>query len=205
MLPPKPNPLDVTVIKARIEKQKDEKHEDGRFKLTCLQTSNGINGWVWCGILVKDLFRGKEWYKILPTLKPLYLALHGGWNNTLEVEVWYQKKWHTIWCASNDFNTFTEDKKSSDEYTNFIIKEGKKIMKFLDEGKSFKYIKEKLNTGHSGNTYGCAWSYGFSKTKNKNHRDIVRKEYNISEGGTGEEKGTINPAILVIGGEKNES
>jgi len=151
-------------------------------------------------MLVKDLFRDKEWHKIITKLKPLYLTLHGGWNNNLEVEVWYEKKWHTIWSANNDLDTFAEDKKSTDAYNNFAINEGKKVAKLIDKGKSFKYIESKLSNQHSGNTYGWAMHYGISKAKNKENAIKVRAEHNKKCGGTGKEEGTINPAVLTIGG-----
>lgn len=200
MLPKKPARIEVDVIKAKIKKIKDNKNEDGRFKVRCLKSSGLIDGWIWCGMLVKDLYRNKEWYKIIPKLKPLYFAMHGGWNNTLQVEVWYKSKWNKIWSATNHFDSFAEDKKSSESYNNFIIDEGKKIAKFINENKSFKFIKSRLKKGHSGNTYGCSFHYGFSKSKNKEHMEKVKKEYNIDCGGTGKEKGAINPALLTIKG-----
>lgn len=197
--PPKPDPLPVSIVLAKIEKIEDSKHKDGRFRVQCIKDSEGMYGWLWHGMLLKDLYRAKDWYKILPTLKPLYLAMHGGWNTILSVDVWYEKEWHRVWDAHNDFDSFAQAKKDEDRYNNSIINEGKKIAKLIDQGKSFKFISSKLKKSHSINTYAWSFAYGFSKAKNKKNKDLVRNEYNLKNGGTGKEKGAIHPGILTIG------
>ncbi len=107
-----PNPMDYTIIEATALLIKDDKYEDGRIEITCIRDMNdGMEGWHWIGMKVKDLYRGdKCWYKILLNQKLLYLALFGGWNTTLEARIWYQNKWHIIWRATNNFESFAEKK-----------------------------------------------------------------------------------------------
>ena len=74
MMPDKPEPLEVSVVEAKIKLLKDDKHEDGRFRIDCIKSSGGMSGWTWMGMLAKDLYRGKSWHKIVLKLKPLYLC-----------------------------------------------------------------------------------------------------------------------------------
>lgn len=199
MLPRKPERLEVQVIEADIKKCKDDKYEDGRFEVRCKKASDGFSGWVWCGMLVKDLYRDTEWHKILLKLKPLYLAWHGGGNNILVVEVWYKNNWHTIWSANNDFDSFAEERKSTDAYNNFAINEGKKVAKLIDQGKSFSQISKAMSKEHSGNTYGWAMGYGISKAKNRENAERVRIAHNKDCGVVDPKgKGVANPAVLTL-------
>jgi len=43
MLPNKPESLKVEVIEAKIKKIKDSKHEDGRFQVDCLKSSEWLD------------------------------------------------------------------------------------------------------------------------------------------------------------------
>jgi hypothetical protein len=109
MRQPETMPCEIHKI-VEIKNIFDSGNEDGRFYVKV------DDGWVWCGMLAKDLYRGEEWHKILLKVKPLYLAFYGGWNTTLRIQIWYKNEWHTIWDACNHFNSFKEDKKLGDDY-----------------------------------------------------------------------------------------
>ncbi len=190
-----PEPIDVEIWKVKkltLDKSsKIKREEDGILEIT------NTEGTTYAGVLVKDLFRDENWEKILFTTEPLYLAVHGG-NCPLQIDMWYKRKWETIWSKANDFNTFAEDKKADEKYKNFIKDEGEKVARMIDRKYTFAQIKEQMSKEHSGNTWGCAFWYGISKAKNKENAQKVKEDYNKSEGGTGKEKGVINPAVIVV-------
>lgn len=191
-IPMPPKPLSIEVTEAKLEIKKDNEHEDGRLEI------HQMNGFVFDGVLVKDLFRTEEWHNILPKLKPLYIAFHGC-NRPLQIDVWYNEKWMTIWQHGNDFESFAEEKKSDKAYENFINKEGKKVAKLIDEGKTFSQIRKAMSNEHSGNTYGCAMLYGISKAKNRVNAEKVRIAHNKDCGCKDSKvKGVVNPAILTM-------
>ena len=196
-----PESIPVDVQKSTCKIVSDKEHEDGR-----LEIEHG--GWTFAGILVKDMFRNSEnpWHKILPKLDPLYLAFYGGFGHpVLQVDVWYEGEWRCIWQTCNDFDSFAKAKKSEDAYVNFIKSEGKIISKAINNGLSFDEILPLLKKGeHSGNTWGCAWSYGIQNAKNIENAKEVRDAFNKDCGGTGKEDGIINPAVLVLGGKKDD-
>ncbi len=170
---------------------KDKRHEDGRIII------KQKGGATFAGMLVKDLFRKKEWHKIIPNIKPLFMAVHGG-TMPLQIDVFYEDEWHTIWCKGNDFGSFAQEKKSNDSYVNFIKEEGKKIAKLIDEGKNLKQIDKLIDDGHSGNTYGCAINIGINTAKDKGKAEKIRREHNKKYGVSEDKKGVVNPAILTI-------
>jgi hypothetical protein len=86
-----------------------------------------------------------------------------------------------------------------DGYVNFIENEGKKIAKLIDQGKTFEQIEKALSDQHSGDTHSWAYNYGIGHAKNKEKALKIKKDYNLSCGGTGKENGTLNPAVLTIG------
>jgi len=198
MMPEKPEPLEVEVIEAKIKIIKDDE-EDGRIRVECLKSSTRCSGWIWCGMLVKNLFRDKQWHKILKNQKTIYFALHGGWNTTVSVDIWYGGKWNRIWNASNNFDSLAEDKRSIKAYNDFANNEAKKVSRMVDEGRSYKYIKSKMSKQHSGNTWAWAFAIGFRRARSKKKAKIIQSEYNKEHGGSGKEDGTINPAVLTIG------
>lgn len=193
MKPTNPIPISCEIWKIdKFKIEKDDKHEDGRIEI------HQKDGFTFSGMLVKDLYRTREWHKIIPKIKPLYMAIHNG-SIPLQIDVWYENNWHTIWDRSNDFESFAEEKKSDDAYANFVKKEGKKIAKLIDKGKTLKQIDKLISDEHSGNTYGWALNIGINTAKNKENAEKVRithnKEYGVSE----DKKGIVNPAVLTIG------
>jgi len=112
-------------------------------------------------------------------------------------------KWESVWCATNNFGTKAERKKSENAYVNFIKDEGKKIAKLIDEGKTLEEIDKLIDQGHTGNTYACALGIGISEAKDKEKAEVVRKEHNKKWGVEDnpykpEHKGVVNPAVLTI-------
>jgi hypothetical protein len=69
----------------------------------------------------------------------------------------------------------------------------------IDKGLSYEQINKKISKDHSGNTYGNALHIGICKAKNKKNAESIRTAHNLVYGVT-KGKGTVNPAILRIGG-----
>jgi hypothetical protein len=165
------------------------------------------SGWCFSGAKRKDFWNPDEkWEQILkPGSKIREWTVQ--WSRVIGFEVWIENKkdwgknqrdnWRPVWCVGNDFETKAERKKSEDGYVNFIKKEGNRIAKFIDQGKSLKQIDKLIAKGHSGNTHACALGIGISKAKNKENADRVRKEHN-EFWGVKEGKGLVNPAILTV-------
>lgn len=144
MRQPETMPCEIHKI-VEIKNIFDSKNEDGRFYIKV------DDGWVWCGMLTKDLYRDKKWNKILLKVKPLYLAFYGGWNTTLRIKAWYKKEWHTVWDACSDFDTFKQAKESAAaynkagiDYSNAILecakrhpKEWQKVSDKIKESKKY--------------------------------------------------------------------
>jgi hypothetical protein len=85
------------------------------------------------------------------------------------------------------------------QYTDFIMNEGKKIAKMIDEGKSYQEINDGLSKEHSGNTFGCAMAYGIGHAKDKKKSEEIRKIHNKKYGISGPDiKGVVNPAIMTL-------
>lgn len=166
------------------------------------------DGWVFSGAKRKDFFcPDNNWEQIIKAGSKIR-EWTIGWSRVMGFEVWIDDKknldrhqkdnWRPVWCVGNDFETKAERKKSEDGYANFIKKEGLKIAKFIDAGKSLKQIDKLIAKGHSGNTYACALGIGISKAKNKENADRVRKEHNKYWGIGEDKKGLVNPAILTV-------
>jgi len=195
-----PKAMEYTIIEAEASIEKDDKHEDGRITIRCIEDlKDGIDGWVWSGMLVKDLYRGEKWHKIILKKKPLYLALYGGWNTTIQVRIWHKNKWHRIWDANNHFDSFKEEKERSDAYAKFIQDEGKKIADMIDNGKTLKQIDKLISNEHTGNTYGWAINIGINTAKDKKKAQVIRLAHN-KKYGSDSKTGVANPAVLSIGG-----
>ena len=143
---PEPNQMEITLVKAKVEIIKDSKHEDGRLEVNVSKSSTGMTDYYWCGMLVKDLYRGydwcgdvykeKHWEKIMSDQKFVYLAMYGGWNTTVGVMLWHKKKWECIWNACNNFKSFAETKKR----------------------------------------HNWSWDEGIKKARNKKYAEEIRKE-----------------------------
>jgi hypothetical protein len=203
----KPKPIEIDVwedCEVEIKKYDAEylkKHknlEDGYLEV---HEHRGGTGFFFSSMEVKDLFRNEKWHEILPTLHPLHLAFHGC-HMPLQIDVFYKGDWHTIWRSGNDYESFAEEKKRKDGYVKFIEDEGKKIAKLIDKGKTFGQIEKALSDQHSGNTHSWAYNYGIVHAKDKEKAQKIKQDYNISCGGTGDEKGTINSAILTLRAKK---
>jgi len=205
MKPCKPEPIDIDVWEATCKLVKDSEHEDGRLEIAEIYEENGSaeSGRIFAGALVKDLFRDEDWKKVLLETRPLYLAFHGC-PQPLQLDVWHAKEWHTVWRRGNDFGSLAESEDAADRHAKFTIEEGGKVAEMIDQGKDFAYINGHMNKCHSGNTWGLAFHIGFSTAKNKENAKRVKKEYNKDCGGTGEEEGTINPAVISIDAGKKE-
>lgn len=63
------------------------------------------------------------------------------------------------------------------EYCNFIEKEGRLIAKLIDQGKSFREIRQKLSKEHSGNTYAWAFELGISHAWSDNAIKVKKAFY----------------------------
>jgi len=118
------------------------------------------------------------------------------WSMVMGFEIWENGKWVPVWCMANDFQTKAESEKSDKAYSDFIEKEGKKIAKLIDKGKSLLEIDSSIDDGHSGNTYGCALAFGVGMAKNRKNAEKIRKEHNEIYGTKG--KGVANPALVTI-------
>ncbi len=119
----KPEAMQCDVHKViEIKNIFDSKDEDGRLYIKV------DDGWIWCGMLAKDLYRDKEWNKILLRIKPLYLAFYGGWNITLRIKAWYKNQWHTVWDACNHFESFKKTKEMGEAYNTAALIYAKAIM-----------------------------------------------------------------------------
>jgi len=187
------NPIAINYEVKEIKKFriiKDDEYEDGRIEI------QQKDGFTFCGMLVKDLFRTAEWHKIIPKIKLLYMTIHGH-NVPLQIDVWYKNMWHVIWSRANNFESFREEKKSTDGYINFIKKQGDKISKLIDKGKTLKQIDSLISKEHTGNTYGYSLNIGINKAKNKKNSMKIRLEHN-KRYGSDSKSGVINPAVLTI-------
>jgi hypothetical protein len=153
---------------------------------------------VWAGAKRKDFWRLENWEDII---KPgVHLIL---WTVGYSGIIGFQMrkadgKWRDVWCALNDFNTKAEEERGDKAYTNFIIKEGKRIANWIDAGKTLEQIDDLIDKGHSGNTYACALSYGIQNAKNKHNAELIKVKHNMKYGHVGN-KGVVNPAVITIG------
>jgi hypothetical protein len=164
------------------------------------------SGVCWSGAKRKDFWHPDDnWEKIIkPGCKIRTWTVQ--WCIVLGFEVWVDDanwgknqtdNWRSVWCLANNFEIKSERKKQEDGYANFIRKEGIKIAKLIDKGKSLKELDKLISKEHSGNTYACALSIGISKARNKVNADKVRKEHN-ELWGVKEADGVVNPAVLTV-------
>ena len=86
--------------------------------------------------------------------------------------------------------------KNDDPYGRCAVRAGESVMKLLDEGKTPEEA-EKGMYGHglTGFLAGCAAQ---AVVHFHERGEEFNKFWNKSNGGTGDEKGTINPAIVTI-------
>jgi hypothetical protein len=128
-------------------------------------------------------------------------------SRVIGFEVWIEdrNKWHknqkdnwcSVWCVGNDFDKKDIREKRENDYNHFVEKEGSKIAKLIDKGKTLKQIDKLISQDHSGNTYGWALQIGIEEAKNKVNADKIRKEHNTIFGCKGS-TGVVNPATLTI-------
>ena len=88
-------------------------------------------------------------------------------------------------------------KKNKDLYGGAVIKVVERVCKFLDEGKSPEKAESEgiKGSGITGFQAGCmAGAIAHFHPRGNE----FRKYFNKVNGGTGKEKGTINPAILTL-------
>jgi len=189
-IPNPPGHIGVEVTQAEFKITKDDRHKDGRIEL------KQANGFVFAGMLVKNLYRGEAWHKILPKLNPLFVAIHGG-NCPLQIDAWYKDKWHTIWNQGNDFESFAQEKRSTDAYNNFALREGKKVARLIDSGMTYSKITKSLSDQHSGNTFGWAIAYGIAHAKDRGLAEKSRLAHN-RQYGIKDSKGVVNPSVLTL-------
>lgn len=188
---PDPKTMECNVHKITKIKILPDKEEDGRIFVEV------DDGWCWQGMLVKDIYRDKEWHKLLFKIKPLYLAFYGGWNTTLRIAVWYNNEWCKIWDANNHFESLKAAASGAKAYEYFIQEEGKKIANLINEGKTLDEIDKAISDQHSGNTYFWALNIGINAAKNKENAHKVRLEHNRKHG-IDSDKGLVNPSVLVF-------
>ena len=116
-------------------------------------------------------------------------------------ELWEKSHWTSVWCVANNFQYKAEREKAGRGYVDFIEKEGKKIGKLIDKGKSLKEIDKLISDGHTGNTYAYALSLGISHAKNKKNAEKIRiihnKKYSINKDQK-PQKGIVNPAMFEL-------
>ena len=80
-----------------------------------------------------------------------------------------------------------------------VEQEIENIAKMIDDGKTFEEIENIIKThDHSGNSWGVSYRFGFKLAKNKENMENVKRDFNIRLGGTGKEKGVIDPAVRII-------
>lgn len=155
------------------------------------------DGTVWAGSKRKDFWGpDKEWESIIvPGARLRYWAVQ--WSRVIGFEVEIDGKWVSVWCKGNDFQTKAEREASSKAYGDFVIDEGKKIAKAIDDGKTLEQIDEIIDDGHSGNTYAWALNYGIGNATDKAKAEIIRKAHNLKWDVT-EGEGLVNPAVVTI-------
>lgn len=90
---------------------------------------------------------------------------------------------------------------SKDGYSRAVIDCGESFANFVDEGKSFKEAERlMLDTPEGSELTGYMMGAIMSAMVHFHPRgEEIKVWWNQECGGTGEEKGTINPAILSIG------
>jgi hypothetical protein len=180
------------VIEEVIYDKKDPRN--GRIEL---RTTDGC----WSGMERKNMWRRKgedeTWDKYLVKGNKVKMWLIQG-SRVVGLQIWVDGNWADAWCATNDFGTFEEDEKRNKTYDDFCIKEGKLVKQLIEQEKTLKQIDKAMDDGHSGYTYSWAMGYGIANAKNKEYAKKIRSEWNKENGGTGEEEGTINTAILTI-------
>ncbi len=95
----------------------------------------------------------------------------------------------------SEYNNYVETN-GQDEYSKACVEAGEAVMKLLDEGKTCEEAEKGLHgkelTGFMAGATAMAVAHFHERGEEFN------KFWNKSVGGTGEEKGTINPAILTI-------
>lgn len=157
------------------------------------QTSGGV----WCGSKRKDFwYPDDNWEKLLKTGVQIRIWTVS-WSIILGFEALLNGKWRSVWCMANNFSSKADRKKSDLAYTNLIKKEGSKIAKLIDKGKSLEEINGLISKDHSGNTHACALSIGIQKARNRENADKVRKQHN-KEWGVSDSGGLVNPAVLTL-------
>ena len=88
---------------------------------------------------------------------------------------------------------------NDDPYSKAVIRAGEKVMVLLDEGKTPEEAEQGL---HGEDLTGYMAGAAISAVVHFHTRgEEMKKWWNREQGGTGEEKGTINPAIIEIGGD----
>lgn len=86
---------------------------------------------------------------------------------------------------------------SGDGYSKATMKAGEVVMKLLDEGKTCEEAAKAL---YGQDLTGYMAGAAIQVVVHFHERgEEMKKWWNRSYGGTGEEKGTINPAIITIG------
>jgi hypothetical protein len=155
------------------------------------------DGSMWSGAKRKDFWHPSDnWEKKIKPGSCLRLWLVQS-STVVGFQLEEKKKWINVWCATNNFETKKQREKSERAYNNFIIEDGKKISKFIDEGKSYKEIKKKVKSGHSGNTFAQSLITGIENAENKKNAEKVKEEHN-KEWGVENTEGVVNPAIVTI-------
>jgi hypothetical protein len=106
-------------------------------------------------------------------------------------------RWVPVWCIANDFRTKEKREADEDSYEKFILVEGIRISNMIDEGLSYTEISERVSKGHSGNTFGIAFSLGIRDAENRENAEVIRRAHNKFWGiDDYNMKGVVNPAIL---------
>jgi hypothetical protein len=153
---------------------------------------------MWCGAKAKDFWQIQDWKKVLKVGTTMYLwciqssRVIGMQCVTESGEV------VDVWCCANDFDYEKDRKKRENKYNRFIEREGKKIAKWIDQGKSYDQINDLIDKGHTGNTFGCAMAIGINTAKNWHNAVKVKNAHNAQYGVPKSETGVVNPAIMTI-------
>lgn len=97
-------------------------------------------------------------------------------------------------------------KNSADDYSKCCVDAGEVFAKSLDEGKTPDQANSDMCDSESGKELtgfmaGCVMQ---SIVRFHERGDEVKKWWNTRWGGTGEEAGTVNPAIITIETNENE-
>lgn len=152
---------------------------------------------IWAGAKRKDFWNPEDDWESKIKVGTRIRLWTIQWSRVIGFEAEIEGEWVSVWCVANDFQTKAEQEAASKAYTDFIIKEGKKIAIAIDYGRTLKQIDNKLDSGHSGNTYACALAYGIEHAKNKQNARTVRDEHNLKHGVKGK-SGVVDPAILTV-------